>query len=61
MALARAADAATGDDVIEAMRFVDYTYGYSPVPSFPTERLRVRMLGREDAACRIALAQFGRE
>jgi len=45
-------------DIIEAIRYVDYCYGSSPVPGLFIERLRTRILGNEDAAVRLALQQF---
>ena len=57
-ALSRGAAALETEDVIEAIRYVDFCYGYSAAPAPALERLRVRVLGRGDTAIRLALAQF---
>ena len=46
------------EDIVEAIRYVDYCYGSSPVPGLILERTRTRVLGMEDHALRITLAQF---
>ena len=58
-ALARGAEAAGTEDVIEAIRYVDYCYGFSAAPGLIVERLRTKVLARGDTAARVALAQFG--
>jgi len=60
-ALARGAAQVEHDDVIEAIRYVDFCYGYSRAPALALERVRVRILSRGDLAVRLALAQFPRE
>jgi len=57
-AVARGAEQPDGSDVLEAIRYVDYCYGYSSAPALPIERLRVAILSREDIAVRLALNEF---
>ena len=57
-ALAQGRNTTEHEDIIEAIRYVDYCYGSSPVPALAIERLRTRILGHEDTAARVALAQF---
>ena len=58
MALARGAGQVQTEDVIEAIRYVDFCYGFSRAPALIIERLRVRILSSGDKAARLALAQF---
>ena len=60
-ALARNAAQTEAEDIIEAIRYVDFCYGYSRAPAMLLERMRVRILGRHDTAIRLALAQFAPE
>jgi len=57
-ALARGAGRVESSDVIEAIRYVDFCYGYSSAPALILERLRVRLLGRGDIAARVVLMQY---
>ena len=57
-ALARGAQKADVPDVLEAIRYVDFCYGYSSAAALILERMRVRILSRDDAAIRLALAQY---
>jgi ribosomal 50S subunit-associated protein YjgA (DUF615 family) len=57
-ALARGDSATTREDVCEAIRYVDFCYGYSNAPALLLERLRVRILSHGDAAIRLATAQY---
>lgn len=59
-AVARGAERPDTEDVIEAIRFVDYCYGYSPAPALPIERMRTAILAREDTAICLALNEFAR-
>ena len=57
-ALSRGAERVEDEDVFEAIRYVDFCYGYSSAPALILERLRVRLLGREDMAIRATLMQY---
>jgi len=57
-ALARGARAPEHEDVIEAIRYVDFCYGFSPAPGLIVERIRVKLLGHGDAAARLAVDQL---
>jgi len=57
-ALARGAARFEREDVIEAVRYVDFCYGYSRAPDLLTARISVRTLSRGDLAARLALSQF---
>lgn len=57
-ALSRGADRVEDDDVFEAIRYVDFCYGYSSAPALVLERLRVRLLGHGDTAIRATLGQY---
>lgn len=46
------------EDIIEAIRYVDYCYGSSPVPGLFFQRLCTRIMGFDDSYARAALAQF---
>jgi len=61
LALARGAETRDTDDLIEAMRYVDFCYGYSPAPALPTSRAAVRTLSRRDLALRLVTSQFSRD
>ena len=58
-ALARGDSATTSEDVHEAIRYVDFCYGYSRAPALALERMRVRILSHADSAIRLAVAQYG--
>jgi Fe-S-cluster containining protein len=58
-AVARGEPQAKLEDVLEAIRCVDFCYGYSAAPAASVERLRVRLLSHGDAAIRLILAQCG--
>lgn len=60
LALARGTKAPEHRDVIEAIRYVDFCYGFSPAPGLIVERIRVKLLGHGDAAMRLAADQFVR-
>jgi len=57
-ALARGAETTQPEDVIEAIRYVDFCYGYSRSPALLQQRVGVRLLSRGDTATRLALSQF---
>lgn len=59
-AVARGAERPEQEDVAEAIRYVDYCYGYSKAPSLPMERARIAILVRDDKAARLALNEFAR-
>ena len=46
------------NDLIEAIRYVDYCYGSSPVPNTIFQRLNTRITGFDDSYIRSAIAQF---
>ena len=48
----------TLEDVLEAIRYVDFCYGFSAAPALAIERLRVRALSHGDTAIRLVLAQY---
>ena len=58
LALARGDKQVSTDDVIEAVRYVDFCYGYSAAPALILERLRVQLLSQEDRAIRLVLSQY---
>ena len=60
LALARGAAELGDEDVIEAIRYVDLSYGSSRAPAQMFERLRVALLSSSDTAVRLAIAQYGR-
>ena len=55
---ARGDSATTPEDVCEAIRYVDFCYGYSRAPALLLERMRIRILSHGDAAIRLAIAQY---
>jgi Fe-S-cluster containining protein len=57
-AVARGDSKTTREDVLEAIRYVDFCYGYSAAPALLIERLRIRVLSHGDTAIRLALAQY---
>ena len=57
-ALARGDAATTSEDILEAIRYVDFCYNSSRAPAQIMERLRVRILSHGDAAVRVAIAQY---
>jgi lysine-N-methylase len=57
--VARGGSETTLEDVLEAIRYVDFCYGFSAAPALMIERLRVRALSHGDTAIRLVLAQFG--
>jgi hypothetical protein len=56
--VARAGSETSLEDVLEAIRYVDFCYGFSAAPALMIERLRVRVLSHGDTAIRLALAQY---
>lgn len=56
--VARGDSQTTLEDVLEAIRCVDFCYGYSAAPALILERLRVRVLSHGDTAIRLVLAQY---
>jgi Fe-S-cluster containining protein len=58
LALARGDKEVNTDDVVEAIRYVDFCYGYSSAPGLILERLRVQLLSREDLGIRLVLSQY---
>jgi Fe-S-cluster containining protein len=58
LALARGEKQVNNDDVVEAIRYVDFCYGYSTAPALIMERLRVQLLSQDDRAIRLVLAQY---
>jgi hypothetical protein len=57
-ALALGRSAVTTEDIIESVRYVDFCYGFSAAPGLILERLRTKMLGRDDVAMQAVAAQF---
>jgi Fe-S-cluster containining protein len=57
-AVARDDSETTLEDVLEAIRYVDFCYGYSAAPALILERARVRMLSHGDTAIRLVLGQY---
>jgi Fe-S-cluster containining protein len=53
-ALSRGARKVEALDVLRGMQHVDYSFGYSPVPTIWTERLRLRYLAKGQTPARIA-------
>jgi len=59
--LRRAGDSETTlEDVLEAIRYVDFCYGFSAAPALSIERLRIRALSHGDTAIRLVLAQYAK-
>jgi Fe-S-cluster containining protein len=56
--VARGGSETTLEDVLEAIRYVDFCYGYSAAPALMIERLRIRVLSHGDTAIRLVLAQY---
>ena len=56
--VARGDSQTTLEDVLEAIRCVDFCYGYSAAPALILERARVRMLSHGDTAIRLVLEQY---
>ncbi len=58
-ALARGGRVTDAEDVIEAIRYVDFCYGASGAAALRTSRSSIRLLSREDIAVRLAVSQYG--
>jgi len=56
--VARGGSETTLEDILEAIRYVDFCYGFSAAPALLLERVRVRILSHGDAAIRLVLAQY---
>ena len=56
LALAAGREVVATRDLVDAIRLVDFCYGYSKAPTLPSERLRVWALARDDSAARLAVA-----
>jgi Fe-S-cluster containining protein len=57
--VARGDSQTTLEDILEAIRYVDFCYGFSAAPALMIERLRIRVLSHGDTAIRLVLAQYG--
>jgi Fe-S-cluster containining protein len=58
LALARGNNAVESEDIIESIRYLDFSYGFSAGPGLAIERWRIKMLSRDDIAMRAVVSEF---